>query len=116
MAESVVGLYKNESVKIDGPFKTVDELELATLVWMHWFNEHRLHSSIGYLTPIEAEQQYREMNPRQQPLSGERALHYLDSKGRCNTDRLWCAANGVTPTTNDSNLPSSLVGKNNRSV
>lgn len=31
MAESVVGLYKNECVKIDGPFETVDELELATL-------------------------------------------------------------------------------------
>lgn len=47
MAESVVGLYKNECVKIDGPFKTVDELELATLDWVHWFNDNRLHSSIG---------------------------------------------------------------------
>ena len=72
MAESVVGLYKNECVKIDGPFRTVDELELATLSWVHWFNENRLHSSIGYLTPIEAEEQYyRQINPRQQPLSGE---------------------------------------------
>jgi hypothetical protein len=42
---------------------------------MHWFNEHRLHSSIGHLASIEAEQQYREMNSRQQPLSGEVALH-----------------------------------------
>ena len=75
MAESVVGLNKNECVKIDGPFKTVNELELATLDWMHWFNEHRLHSSIGYLAPIEAEQQYREMKSRQQPLPGEPALH-----------------------------------------
>ena len=76
MAESVVGLYKNECVKIDGPFKTVDELELATLSWIHWFNENRLHSSIDYLTPIEAEQQYyRQINPRQQELSGELALH-----------------------------------------
>ena len=48
---SVVGLYKTECVKIDGPFRTVDELELATLSWVHWFNENRLHSSIGYLTP-----------------------------------------------------------------
>ncbi|MBA3266404.1 MAG: IS3 family transposase, partial [Nocardioidaceae bacterium] len=29
MAESVIGLYKNECVKIDGPFMTVDQLELA---------------------------------------------------------------------------------------
>lgn len=45
-----MGLYKTECVKIDGPFRTVDELELATLSWVHWFNEYRLHSSIGYLT------------------------------------------------------------------
>ena len=76
LAESVVGLYKTECVKLDGPFKTVDELELATLSWVHWFNENRLHSSIGYRTPIEAEEQYcREINARQQPLSGELALH-----------------------------------------
>jgi putative transposase len=76
MAESLVGLYMNECVKIDGPFRTCDELELATLSWVHWFNENRLHSSIAYLTPIEAEQQYyRQINPRQQPLSGELALH-----------------------------------------
>src|SRR5262249_3239370 len=71
LAESVVGLYKTECVKIDGPFRTVDELELATLSWVHWFNEKRLHSSIGYLTPVEAEQTYyREANSRQPPPSG----------------------------------------------
>jgi putative transposase len=76
MAESVVDLYKTECVNVDGPFRTVDELELATLSWVHWFNENRLHSSIGYLTPIEAEQMYyREMNTQQHPLPGETALH-----------------------------------------
>ena len=76
LAETVVGLYKNECVKIDGPFRTVDELELATLSWVHWFNENRLHSSIGYLTPIEKENQYyREINPQHQPALGELALH-----------------------------------------
>ncbi len=76
LAESLVGLYKTECVKIDGPFRTVDELELATLSWVHWFNENRLYSSIGYLTPIEAEEQYyRENNPQSQPTLGEPALH-----------------------------------------
>lgn len=75
MAESVIGLYKNECVKIDGPFRTVDGLELATLDWVHWFNENRLHSSIGYLTPIEIEEHYREMNPQRQSPMGELALH-----------------------------------------
>ena len=76
LAESVVGLYKTECVKIDGPFRTADELELATLSWVHWFNENRLHSSIGYLTPIEKENEYyREINPQSQPALGELALH-----------------------------------------
>jgi putative transposase len=61
---------------IDGPFHTVDELELSTLSWVHWFNENRLHSSIRYLTPIKAEEQYyRETNPQSQPALGEPALH-----------------------------------------
>ena len=76
LAESVVGLYKTECVKIDGPFRTVDELELATLSWVHWFNENRLHSSIDYLTPNEFEElYYRENTSQQQPLLGEPALH-----------------------------------------
>ena len=76
LAESVVGLYKTECVKIDGPFRSADDLELATLSWVHWFNENRLHSSIEYLTPIEKENEYyREMNPQHQPALGEPALH-----------------------------------------
>jgi putative transposase len=76
VAESVVGLYKNECVKIDGPLPSADDLELATLSWVHCFNENRLHSSIGYLTPIEKESEhYRENNSRRQPSPGESALH-----------------------------------------
>lgn len=76
LAESVAGLYKTECVKIDGPFRSADDLELATLSWVHWFNENRLHSSIGYLTPIEKENEnYREMTPQHQPALGEPALH-----------------------------------------
>jgi len=76
LAESVIGLYKNECVKPDGPFRTVDDLELATLSWVHWFNHDRLHSSIDYLTPIEFEEQhYRQINTRQHQLPGEPALH-----------------------------------------
>lgn len=72
MAESVIGLYKTECVRHDGPFRTVDDLELATLSWVHWFNTVRLHSSIGYVPPAEFEAAYYLHNPsRLQPLSGE---------------------------------------------
>ena len=43
---------------------------------MHWFNQNRLHSSIGYLTPLEKENTYyRENNPQSHPALGEPALH-----------------------------------------
>lgn len=42
---------------------------------MHWFNENRLHSSIGYLTPVEKESEYyRETNYQSQPSLEELAL------------------------------------------
>ena len=72
----MIGLYKTECVKVDGPFRTIDELELATLSWVHWFNDNRLHSALGYLTPLEVEQKYyRENTSQTHPCPGELALH-----------------------------------------
>ena len=58
MAESVVGLYKTECTRHEGPWRGVDDLELATLNWVHWFNESRLHSALGHVPPIEFEAAY----------------------------------------------------------
>ena len=75
MAESVIGLYKTECVRHDGPFRTVDGLELATLSWVHWFNTSRLHPALDYATPTEHEDAYYRQNTTpQQPLLGEPAL------------------------------------------
>lgn len=75
-AESLIGLYKLECVRRDGPFRTVDDLELATLNWVYWFNQNRLHSSLGLVPPIEYEHgYYRQINARQQPLPAELASH-----------------------------------------
>ncbi len=74
--ESLIGLYKTELVRREGPWRGVDDLELATLGWVHWFNETRLHGSIGHVPPTEYEtEHYRSINPQQQPLPGEHALH-----------------------------------------
>ncbi|MDQ3781667.1 MAG: integrase core domain-containing protein, partial [Actinomycetota bacterium] len=76
LAESVVGLYKTECVRHEGPWRGVEDLELATLSWVHWFNETRLHGSIGHVPPIEFEiEHYRQINARKQPLPGEPSLH-----------------------------------------
>jgi putative transposase len=58
MAETLHGQYKAECVKRDGPFRTVGALELATCAWVDYYNRYRVHSALGYLTPIEYETQY----------------------------------------------------------
>ena len=76
MAESVIGLYKTECVRHEGPWRGVDDLELATLNWVWWFNQIRIHGEIGYVTPIEFENDhYRQNNPQPHPRLGEPSLH-----------------------------------------
>ena len=58
MAESAIGLYKSELVWPQGPWRTIEQLELATLVYVEWFNHRRLHGELGLITPTEAEQEY----------------------------------------------------------
>ncbi len=58
LAETTNGLYKTECVRgPDAPaiWDDVDQLELETLAWVHWFNEHRLHGHCGHLPPAEFE-------------------------------------------------------------
>ncbi len=55
LAESVIGLYKAELVHPQGPWRGLDDLELATLEWVDWFNHRRLLGPIGYVPPVEYE-------------------------------------------------------------
>ena len=57
-AETINGLYKTELIHKRGPWKSRESLELATLEWVHWFNNQRLLEPIGYIPPAEAEAQY----------------------------------------------------------
>jgi transposase InsO family protein len=55
LAEAVNGLYKTELIRRRGPWKTVEQVELATLEYVWWWNNQRLHSELGYRTPVEVE-------------------------------------------------------------
>jgi putative transposase len=58
LAETINGLFKTEVVRRRGPWKGLDEVEYATLEWVHWFNTVRLLESIGYVSPSEFEKAY----------------------------------------------------------
>jgi len=58
MAESLNGLYKAECYWRQDSWTDAGEVELATSSWVHWYNTHRLHSSLGYRAPIEYENAY----------------------------------------------------------
>ena len=58
LAETVIGLYKTELIRgpaRSGPWKTVEDVELATLGWVHWHNTQRLHGYLGDIPPTEFE-------------------------------------------------------------
>lgn len=58
VAETTIGLYKTELVRNRGPWRNADQLELATLEWVSWFNHTRLHGACGDVPPAELEANY----------------------------------------------------------
>jgi len=57
LAETINGLYKAEVIH-RRTWKTREAVELATLTWVSWFNNHRLMGPLGYIPPAEAEANY----------------------------------------------------------
>jgi putative transposase len=58
LAETQIGLYKTELIERQRPWRTSEQVELATLEWIDWFNNRRLHGSVGNVPPAEAEGGY----------------------------------------------------------
>jgi putative transposase len=58
LAESVIGLYKAELIRRAGPWRTLEQVELATAGWVDFWNERRLHSACGDVPPAECEAAY----------------------------------------------------------
>ena len=55
LAETVNGLYKNELIHRRGPWRSLDDVEVATAAWVHWWNTARLHGACGDIPPAEYE-------------------------------------------------------------
>jgi putative transposase len=69
MAESFVDTFKTELIS-DRVWRTRSQLELAIVEWVAWFNNDRLHESLGDLPPAEFEQALSGQTVRVSPLRG----------------------------------------------
>ena len=60
LAETTIGLFKTEAIGrsspfLTGPLRIIDDVEYATMEWVDWFNNRRLHSVLDYVPPEEYE-------------------------------------------------------------
>jgi transposase InsO family protein len=72
LMETINGLYKAECIRTtvfhEGPYRTIADVEFATAGWVDWYNNRRLHSTLGNVPPIEYEQaHYAALKPEPQP-------------------------------------------------
>ncbi|MGB5016605.1 MAG: integrase core domain-containing protein, partial [Candidatus Nanopelagicales bacterium] len=72
LAESTIGLFTTEAVSKNnpfhaGPFKTIAHVEYATMGWVDWYNNRRLHSTLGNIPPAEFETNYYATKEASQP-------------------------------------------------
>ena len=58
LAESFNGLYKTELIHRKGPWRNVEHVEWATLNYVDWFNNRRIHEALDYVPPVEFEAAY----------------------------------------------------------
>jgi len=72
LMESLIGLFKTECIRTtifhSGPYRTATDVEFATAGWVDWYNNRRLHGTLGMVTPVEFENTYyaalnRELRP-----------------------------------------------------
>ena len=60
LAEAVNALFKTELIRGPGhrPWRTIDDVELATLGWVHWYNTDRIHGYLNDQSPDQFEAAY----------------------------------------------------------
>lgn len=72
LAETTIGLYKNECIRADSPFRhgplrTLGDVELITADYVSWYNQQRLMHRLGRIPPAEAEAHYYAQHVSYQP-------------------------------------------------
>lgn len=77
LAETTIGLYKNECVRADSPFRrgplrNLGDVELITADYVGWYNQQRLMHRLGRVPPAEAEARYYAQTVADQPAGSQK--------------------------------------------
>jgi putative transposase len=68
MAEAFNSLFKAELVRNRGPWRGIDDLELAVAEYIDWYNHRRLHGELGLIPPVEYEALNQDIQHARQPV------------------------------------------------
>jgi putative transposase len=76
LAETTIGLYKNECIRADSPFRrgplrNLADVELITADYVAWYNQQRLMHRLGRIPPAEAEARYYDQLDASQPAGSQ---------------------------------------------
>jgi putative transposase len=76
LAETTIGLYKNECIRADSPFRrgplrNLGDVELITADYVAWYNQQRLMHRLGRIPPAEAEAEYYDQLNASQPAGSQ---------------------------------------------
>lgn len=99
MAESFVDSFKTELIK-DRVWHSTQQLELAVVEWVAWYNDARLHSKLGNRPPIEIENAWLAAARNPEPAPSSEPSRSLILAEECDPSGVVCAAQNqtITPT------------------
>lgn len=66
LAEAFNSLFKAELIRNKGPWRGIEDVEVAVAEYVDWFNRRRLHGEIGQIPPVELEASHTHQEPQPQ--------------------------------------------------
>ncbi|GII81840.1 hypothetical protein Sru01_68220 [Sphaerisporangium rufum] len=70
LAEAFNSLFKAELIRDKGPWRGIDDVEIAVAEYIDWYNHRRLHGEPGLIPPVEHETNHQHPTPPLRTTSG----------------------------------------------
>jgi putative transposase len=70
LAEAFNSVFKAELIRNKGPWRGIDDVEIAVAEYIDWYNHRRLHGELGLIPPVEDETNHQHTTPPISTTSG----------------------------------------------